>query len=398
MYEKFYGFREKPFHIVPNSNTLFLTDKHQAALTYLEYGLIEAVGFILLTGEIGTGKTTLIRYMLKKMDQGIEVAVIFNTNVTAEQLLNLVLSEYELAPAKEKAEGLDRLNQFLIEKYSQGKRVLLIIDEAQNLSDEALEEVRMLSNLQTDDQLLLQIMLVGQPQLKRRLQDPRLTQLAQRIAVNYHLAPLTREESIRYMAFRLERVGGRLELFDDDAQNLIYQAAGGIPRTINLLCDSALVYGFADELQTIDKHLVEQVLQDKGEIGLGPADTPQQQSTTEPSQAVADTAARSRLENIEDEVRKLKIQVEWHIGEMERRSDGYKDELVHKFKELLFQERKLNGKLIAEITRLKERVQNSQKQQGLSSSQEPFPWEEMNMDDGRGKSRAKQGFFSWLKT
>jgi general secretion pathway protein A len=400
MYEKYYGLKEKPFHIVPNSNTLYLSDKHQTALTYLEYGLMEGVGFILLTGEIGTGKTTLIRYMLKKMDQDMEVAVIFNTNVSSDQLLNLILTEYELKPANDKADGLDRLNHFLIEKYAQGRRVLLIIDEAQNLSDEALEEVRMLSNLQSDDQMLLQIMLVGQPELKRKLQDPRLTQLSQRIAVNYHLSALTREETEKYIAFRLERAGGTMSLFTTEALDLLYRTSGGIPRTINLLCDSALVYGFADELSVIDKHIVEQVLQDKGEIGFGTTQNPAGPVRTPGEGVAVDPQANSRLENLENDVNKLKIQMDWHVGELERRAEGYKDELVLKFKELLFQERKRNGKLVAEVVRLRERYDSvrKKKDESLGVSEPSFPWEDLDKGEKETRgSKRRSSIIEWLK-
>jgi general secretion pathway protein A len=399
MYEKYYGLKEKPFHIVPNSNTLYLSDKHQTALTYLEYGLMEGVGFILLTGEIGTGKTTLIRYMLKKLDKDMEVAVIFNTNVSSEQLLNLILSEYELKQAKDKAEGLDRLNQFLIDRYAKGKRVLLIIDEAQNLTEEALEEVRMLSNLQSEEQMLLQIMLVGQPDLKRKLQDPKLTQFAQRIAVNYHLAALTREETERYIAFRLEKAGGTMSLFAPEAIELLYQASSGIPRTINLLCDSALVYGFADELNVIDKHIVEQVLQDKGDIGLGHQKVAIESSKAAEQASFADPEALSRMGVLESDVQKLKLQVEWQIGELERRAEGYKDDLVIKFKELLFQERKRNGKLIAELVRLQERsaaMQAKSAEAGVASPGAEFSWDEMERG-GNSREKRKHSLLGWLK-
>ncbi len=188
MYEKFYGFREKPFQIVPNPAYLYKSPKHEAALTYLEYGVAENVGFILLTGEIGSGKTTLVQYILGRLDTATEAAVIFNTNVSAEELLGLILEEFDVPrAAKDKAALLNALNQYLIDRYAQRKRVILIIDEAQNLSEKALEEVRMLSNLQSEDQCLLQIMLVGQPELVAKLKQPSLRQFTQRIAASYHL-------------------------------------------------------------------------------------------------------------------------------------------------------------------------------------------------------------------
>jgi general secretion pathway protein A len=359
MYEKFYGLSEKPFHIVPNPHFLYLSAKHQHALTYLEYGIREGMGFILLTGEIGTGKTTLIRHMLNHIEAEIEVAVIFNTNVTANQLLSLILQEFELeADGADKARNLDRIYQFLIQKYARRSRVLLIIDEAQNLSDEVLEEVRMLSNLQADDTLLLQIMLVGQPELKAKLKRPGLAQLTQRIAVNYHLMPLNREETGVYIASRLEKVGGDPELFSQEAVEEIYRASNGTPRSINLLCDSALVYGFADELQRIDKDVVLQVLADKGDLAW----------VMEPQAAVAplpaqDEAVRhefaelaQRLATLEKQVQELRFQLSLQHEELERHGGGFKDEIVRQLTVQLEQERKKSEKLLLEYGRVKERL------------------------------------------
>jgi general secretion pathway protein A len=175
MYEDFYNFAEKPFQIVPNPAYLYRSEKHDKALTYLEYGLRENVGFILLTGEIGSGKTMLIQYILTGLDADADVAVISNTNISPGQLLVMILNEFELPTKKiDKATALDSLNQFLIQRYAKKRQVLLIIDEAQNLSAEALEEVRMLSNLHSDDQPLLQIMIVGQPELVAKLKRPGL--------------------------------------------------------------------------------------------------------------------------------------------------------------------------------------------------------------------------------
>jgi general secretion pathway protein A len=170
MYEKYFGLSEKPFHIAPNPEYLYFSPKHQNALTYVEYGMREGSGFILLTGEVGTGKTTLVRYLLKQIEPDTKVAVVFNTNVTSDQLLALILREFELeSVAGDKPQNLETLYRYLIQKYAKNEKVLLIIDEAQNLSDDVLEEVRMLSNLQTDDDMLLQIMFVGQPQLLAKL-------------------------------------------------------------------------------------------------------------------------------------------------------------------------------------------------------------------------------------
>jgi len=261
MYEEFYHFKEKPFQIVPNPGYLYKSPKHQNALTYLEYGLSENVGFILLTGEIGSGKTTLIQYILNKIDSDTEVAVIFNTNVSAYQLLLMILSEFELASQKfDKTAALDILNQYLIQKYAEKKRVLLIIDEAQNLSPAALEEVRMLSNLQTEDQVLLQIMLVGQPELNELLTRPELRQLRQRIALRHHLRPFDAQETKDYVGERLAKAGytGR-GLFKRSALRELYAASGGTPRVINNLCDAALLQGYARERSVVDAAMIREV-------------------------------------------------------------------------------------------------------------------------------------------
>lgn len=269
MYESFYGLTEKPFSIIPNPKYLYRSEKHSHALTYLEYGLQEGMGFILLTGEIGTGKTTLVRHLLNKIGTKRDIAVIFNTHVSPGELLGLILQEFELTPKLgDKVANLDTLYHFLIKEYKQNRDPILIIDEAQNLSREVLEEVRMLSNLQTDDRSLLQIMLVGQPELKAKLEDPSLVQLNQRIAVNYHLTELSEQETTEYIANRLLRAGGREKIFTDEALAKIFEMSRGVPRIINMLCDTALVYGFADELHEIDASTIELVVKDRGGLGL----------------------------------------------------------------------------------------------------------------------------------
>jgi general secretion pathway protein A len=360
MYTKFYNFKTKPFHIVPNPDILYPSSKHKTALTYLEYGLTEGLGFILFTGEIGTGKTTLIRFILRKITPKMEVAVVFNTNVNAEQLLGLVLNEFELQAVEgDKSRSLDILHEFLIGKYAQGQKVLLIIDEAQNLSDEALEEVRMLSNLQSDDQMLLQIMLVGQPELRTRLQQPHLAQLSQRIAVNYHLYPLTLEETRQYISFRLKKAACKRPIFTPEAIDLIFKASKGIPRSINLLCDSALVYGFADELKTIDKEILEQVIADKGGMGLG---LEEQQTLETPSDThLTETTDQNelfqRIKTLENTVQKIKLQVEWQIDQLEKMTSSFKDDLVNKLKEDILLERKRNELLLKKYLYFKEQYE-----------------------------------------
>jgi len=353
MYEEFYGFEEKPFQIVPNPDYLFLTPKHKNALSCLEYGLDDNVGFILLTGEIGSGKTTLIRYLLNNMDSRILPAVIFNTNVTAEEFFIFVMQSFDLKyRLKNKAKNLELLYKFMLEQYVEGNRVLLIIDEAQNLSDATLEEIRMLSNFQSDDRLLLQIILVGQPELKARFKNPSLTQLAQRIAVNYHLQALTGDETRNYIEFRLTKAGGKHDTFSADAIDEIFRASRGIPRTINLLCDSALVYGFAEEKDQIDTRIIETVIDELGIIGL------YDKSAYENTQySVSNTEDGNgflrRLEKIETGLQELQLQVELQNYGMERQTNASLKALVDKAKQLLKSERTRNLELWEDNKRLR---------------------------------------------
>lgn len=373
MYEKFYGFSEKPFQIVPNPNFLYLAPKHQSALTYLEYGITEGVGFVLLTGEIGTGKTTLIRHILNQIESDIDVAVIFNTNVTPDQLICMILQEFELEPAENnKAKNLDTLYQFLIAKFAEGRRALLIIDEAQNLNPEALEEVRMLSNLQSDEQMLLQIMLVGQPELKAKLKKPSLAQLSQRISVSYHLTALNKDDTKLYIASRLKKVGGNEDIFTSAAQDKIYQASGGIPRTINIVCDSALVYGYADEISIIDAEIIAQVLEDKGGLGLEVGRAPDEEDIPATNEEIDRnyTIIEQRLNSLEENVQKLTVQINWQLEQSENKAGGLHDELVAELNQLLDKEREKTNNLLQENVLLKEKYSDQEEARELNKKVE----------------------------
>ena len=379
MYEEFYGFSEKPFNIVPDPGFLYLSDKHRTALTYLEYGLMDRIGFVVVTGEIGTGKTTLINRLLKQIGEDVEVAVVFNTNVSSEELLGLILDEFELElPPRGKPGYLDTLNQFLIKQYAQGKTALLIVDEAQNLSQEALEEIRMLLNLQTDKEPLLQILLVGQPGLRSKLHHPALAQLNQRIAVSYHLAPLSPEETKGYIPHRLKVAGATNEqLFTPKALERIFHYSGGIPRTINLLCDAALVYGYADQLTTIDESIIEHVVSDKQELGLS-APLPVGGNLQLADEGYSDNGRLlRRLETLEDRVNYLAVLVERQIQEHERREENYKDTLVRNMAAMLAEERKRADDLLVQYNLLRSKFsamkRNSQDAKANPVKQDPRP-------------------------
>ncbi len=347
MYKKFYGLKEKPFHLIPNPQFLYPSKKHQNALTYLEYGLSEGSGFILLTGDIGSGKTTIIRHILNRIDTEIEVGLISNTNVDSGELINLVLHEFGVEQTFDnKAKALEAVFQYLIDKYAQGRRVLLVIDEAQNLSIQSLEEVRMLSNLQTDEHMLVQIVLVGQPELRRKLQLPELSQLSQRIAVYYHLGALEREELPEYIAYRLEKVGGRIDIFDPQTFDQIFEASGGIPRVINLLCDTALVYGYAESLPQITTEVIAQVIRDKDGFGLVTSGSNDDGGPRELGAEQAVFAFASRMLELEEKVAGLHRQIEQQAQER----------LVAELTALLHREREKNDQLLFHCALMKNRL------------------------------------------
>ena len=278
MYLKFYGLEEKPFNLTPDSHFLFLSRKHKEAMAHLIYGLQERKGFILLTGEIGAGKTTLCRALIKELNQNYKVALIFNPLLSPSGLLRAIVADLGIAcRSRTRQDLIHALNQYLVE----GNDVVIIIDEAQNLSLAALEQIRLLSNLETEKDKLLQLVLVGQPELKDLLVKESLKQLNQRIAVRYHIQPLDREETTFYIFHRLNIAGaggilpkgilpkGRIK-FQEDALEEIYIHSGGIPRIINILCDYSLTAGYIRESWMITRDIIEQVIREyQGMESLG---------------------------------------------------------------------------------------------------------------------------------
>lgn len=270
MYETFYGFREKPFSIIPDPAFLYFSPKHSIALDLLEYGLMNQAGFNVITGDIGTGKTTLIRYLLSQLERDVTVGLISNTHQSFGELLQWILFAFSLEyRGKEKVEMFQTFLDFLVQQYAKNQRTVLIIDEAQNMSPDALEELRMLSNVNADKHQVLQMILVGQASLRETLRRPDLAQFAQRIAVDYHLEPLDWTETSAYIRHRVSVAGGDdQELFDEDACDAVHELSHGIPRVINLLCDTALVYGYAEQKRKIDAQIVRDVVRDKKKGGI----------------------------------------------------------------------------------------------------------------------------------
>jgi putative secretion ATPase (PEP-CTERM system associated) len=292
MYEQFYNLRERPFALSPDPEYLYRSRVHQEALDYLRYGLETHAGFIVITGEIGSGKTTLLQTLLRDLDSDTTVGRIMNTMLEPRELLESIGIDFGLDPAgKSKPMLLRDLSQYLVDQRLAGRQVLLVIDEAQYLGLGALVELRMLSNLETEKSKLLQIVLVGQPNLRDKLAAPELEQLRQRITVSNHLPPLDAAETHNYINHRLQHAAlGTPLTFPREATALVHGRSRGVPRIINVICDAALVFGYAEDRRTFDGATIREVLQELETTGVlprsGPATVPQ------PALAPAAEAAR----------------------------------------------------------------------------------------------------------
>ena len=263
MYTEFYGLSARPFSLTPDPDFLYLSKNHREALAHLTYGVESRSGFVMVTGEVGAGKTTLLRTLIRNLGEGVVLSQVTNTRVTYKELLELILEDFGLNPrGLSKTELLSTLNEFLIERYHEGRNCVVIVDEAQNLAVPTLEGLRMLSNLETEKAKLLHIVLAGQPGLRDLIDSPELEQLRQRITVRYHLGPLSVGEVGEYIQHRLSRViqdPEKAPVFPDDVIPLIHKATRGIPRLVNVLCDAALLHGFVEETRVLGPEIVSEV-------------------------------------------------------------------------------------------------------------------------------------------
>lgn len=291
MYTAYFGLTENPFSLTPDPRYLYLSARHREALAHLLYGAGEGGGFVQLTGEVGTGKTTVCRAFLDQLPEHVDVALILNPALTAPELLQTIFDELRITVPERGAsikELVDRLNQYLLDAHARGRRTVVIIDEAQNLDPEVLEQIRLLTNLETETHKLLQIFLIGQPELRQVLSARGMRQVAQRVTARYHLVPLSRAETADYIRHRLEVAGGAQELFTAGALRLIYRYSGGVPRLINNLCDRALLGAYATDRRQATARIVRRAARElRGEPALAWWQLPRYWRRLGPALAVA---------------------------------------------------------------------------------------------------------------
>jgi len=378
MYESFYGLKEKPFNLTPDPDYLYMSPGHENAYSHLEYAIQESKGFVVVTGEVGSGKTTLINYLLRKIPQTIHIGIINNTFIQPQELLRMICHEFNLQyEDSEKTALLTRFYNYLLEQYSKRERVILIIDEAQNLPERSLEEIRMLSNLESEKHHLIQMILVGQPQLKEKLQRKRLEQFVQRVTVYCHLNALDERQVEEYIRHRLTVAGAdNLDLFDPEAIAAVYKYSLGIPRLINTICDSAFVYGYADDIKVIGRDLIEAVAQARS---LGVREESRDSFPEEEEQSDASLPASTvLLQELEERIRATEDQLAFQadgllkIHQRLEALNGHRDQrdriIILLFK-MLARNMKGRDRLAARVTELRKQSSSKRKKPSEKDSE-----------------------------
>ncbi len=372
MYTSYFGLDAKPFNITPDLDDLYLSPNHQEALTHLEYGLMGQIGLMVLTGDIGTGKTAIVRHATAQLCNDRRIAAIYQTNVSPDQLFHLISSELDInAHGDNKLQQLDGLKRFLKQKQDDNKQVLIIVEEAQGLSDDTLEEIRLLTNIQMDFPETLQILLIGQSDFLERLQSRRWASLGQRVGVGFHLEALDFEQTCSYIRHRLALVGGKLNIFSKDALKQIFQASRGIPRLINLFCEGALIYGYGDELKTIKADLVAKVVKERAGIGLGHAPIALRNETADIDSGSRNGSFEERFCCLEADVMKMGAQVELHGEDISILNAKSKQDLFSIVKNIMAKERRLRKHLEREIKQLTRLIKKVDKPKGNTEVSTP---------------------------
>ena len=338
MYLEHFGLSEQPFRLTPDADFLYMSKAHARAKAYMDYTVLSRDGFVVVTGEIGSGKTTLINKLLAELPQDVVVAKLFQTQLTEVEFLQAVLTEFGLeAGATGKVELLNRLNEFLIENYRRNRRVLLTIDEAQNLSDTVLEEVRLLSGLETGKDKLLSIILTGQPELAQVIDSPHMEQLAQRVKLRFHLRTLSARETCDYVQHRMRIAGSSTDVFAPDAFPTIHEYTGGTPRLINSLCDMALLAACVDDRHTVDRSVIRAAIDELGWLpfhqrrhnarapGLAPA--PAAESTAADATRPADSELGAKVGLLYELVPRMSAGLMGKMTAIELRLRSLSDEL-----------------------------------------------------------------------
>jgi type II secretory pathway predicted ATPase ExeA len=278
LYTSFFGLNERPFTLVPDPGFLYWSKQHKRAFSVLEFGILSGAPITLITGEIGSGKTTLLQELLPRIEDDVTIGLISNAQGDRGELIQWILNalQIEIDPTASYVQMFQTLQDFLLSEYAESRRVILIFDEAQNLSLEGLEELRMLTNINSNKDILVQLILVGQPELRAMVQNPNMRQLAQRVAANFHLGKMEPMTVANYISHRLRTAGGSGTEFTPEACTMIHRETGGVPRLINQFCDFAMLYAWSAEQKIIDTKIVEQVLED--EVFFGGLPSPQKET------------------------------------------------------------------------------------------------------------------------